>query len=527
MTVVFFPGIVSTINDTFEKENEENETEDLRAKQWLWTLEDFRRSLLEAGCGLPFSHCEWRPYHRRILSYILINSFTCSMCTAIFYPLYLTVKGHEFTGFVEGHEFTGFVEGHEFTESMKRLLKLTELIFINNICLNTQSRPLQYQKMEYWDFLYWKAELPLIDDIENDFTFKTGEALEPKRPSFSQPTANTYAIPWRSVCPEYRPVRFSLPSEQVLQELDDYQLFPPVCSALYVDEDAHPPTPFSGIFPANVSPASFHRELVAQLQEKLRSSPNMGNRGSSSSNAPSPDKKPSGTGQSGKSSKETPKSVKTENKNAKGSKVHNSSDKIPCRTPPKDLLLLGSESGDSLVSSCSPNSNRNIGARVDSTPSPDTSSVSSSLFVDVQEKFTSPDEQGTSNETNSLSEFSPPPVLDTVFCIPEEKQPLQTLTPQELEEFDQIEEDDEDDFEDCNFHDTLEDASDSSEQSPIKEFSPERRRNGTRSCPGTPDTHHSMESNMFCQYRERKGSLGSMCRSTLPTIGSVPRLDLR
>ncbi|GBN44404.1 hypothetical protein AVEN_85073-1 [Araneus ventricosus] len=49
-------------------------------------------------------------------------------------------------------------------------------------------------------------------------------------------------------------------------------------------------------------------------------------------------------------------------------------------------LQLRSESGESLVSSCSQNSNRNSGARVDSTPSPDTSSVSSSLFVDVQEK---------------------------------------------------------------------------------------------------------------------------------------------
>ncbi|GBL94881.1 hypothetical protein AVEN_187079-1 [Araneus ventricosus] len=49
-------------------------------------------------------------------------------------------------------------------------------------------------------------------------------------------------------------------------------------------------------------------------------------------------------------------------------------------------LQLRSESGESLVSSCSQSSNRNSGARVDSTPSPDTSSVSSSLFVDVQEK---------------------------------------------------------------------------------------------------------------------------------------------
>ncbi|GFW41969.1 transposable element Tc1 transposase [Trichonephila clavipes] len=215
---------------------------------------------------------------------------------------------------------------------------------------------------------------------------RTEEGLEPKRPSFFQSTPNnTYAIPWKSSCPEYRPVRFYIQPEEVLKELDEFQLFSPVCSALCVDEDAHPPTPFSGIPPAKASPASFHRELVAQLHEKLRSSPDMGNRGSSSSNAPSPDKKPSGTGQSGKSSKETPKSVKTENKNAKGSKIQNSSEKIPCRSPPKDLLL-GSESGDSLVSSCSQNSNRNGVGRVDSTPSPDTSSMSSSLFVDVQEK---------------------------------------------------------------------------------------------------------------------------------------------
>lgn len=47
---------------------------------------------------------------------------------------------------------------------------------------------------------------------------------------------------------------------------------------------------------------------------------------------------------------------------------------------------MESESGDSLVSSCSQESNKAPDVRLESTPSPDTSSISSSLFVDVQDK---------------------------------------------------------------------------------------------------------------------------------------------
>ncbi|CAL1265358.1 unnamed protein product [Larinioides sclopetarius] len=411
--------------------------------------------------------------------------------------------------------------------------------------------------MEYWDFLYWREEIPLIDDIENAFTFPTEENVEAKPFSFLQSASSTYAIPWRSD-QEFRPVkaRFYPRADRVLPDLEECQLLSLLGSAPYTEDgDAHPPTPFAGIPPAASSPASFHRQLVAQLQKKLSSSPDMGNRGSSSSNAPSPDKKPSGTGQSGKSSKETSKVAKTESKNAKGSKIQNSSEKNPSRSPPKDLQLR-SESGESLVSSCSPNSNRISGVRVDSTPSPDTSSVSSSLFVDVQEKFSSPDEQGTNEiETSSLTECpSPPPVeqiipvLDTVFCVPdEEEHNLQSLQ-EEPEVVDEVEveeeveataepelevedeeEDEDDDFEECNFQDTTEDLSDSSEQmSPLKEYTTPERRNGTRSCPGTPDTHHSADASLFYQCRERKGSLGSVYRGgVLPTIGSVLRLNMR
>ena len=48
--------------------------------------------------------------------------------------------------------------------------------------------------------------------------------------------------------------------------------------------------------------------------------------------------------------------------------------------------IVESESGDSLVSSCSQESNKAPDVRLESTPSPDTSSISSSLFVDVQDK---------------------------------------------------------------------------------------------------------------------------------------------
>lgn len=111
------------------------------------------------------------------------------------------------------------------------------------------------------------------------------------------------------------------------------------------------------------------------------------------------------------------------------------------------------------------------------------------------------------------------PVQDTAFLNTPD-------SPSPLDPFDDPDEDDED----WNYHDTQEDATfvqspqeNSSNNFPQQE---KRRTAGIRSCPGTPDTHQS-ESNLFCQYRERKGSLGSMCRSTLPTIGSVPRLDLR
>ncbi|GBO44150.1 hypothetical protein AVEN_145091-1, partial [Araneus ventricosus] len=139
------------------------------------------------------------------------------------------------------------------------------------------------------------------------------------------------------------------------------------------------------------------------------------------------------------------------------------------------------------------------------------------------------------------------PVLDTVFCVPgEEEHNLQSLQ-EEPEVVDEVEveeeveatvepelevedeEDEDDDFEECNFQDTTEDLSDSSEQmSPLKEYTTPERRNGTRSCPGTPDTHHSADASLFYQYRERKGSLGSVYRGgVLPTIGSVLRLNMR
>lgn len=85
------------------------------------------------------------------------------------------------------------------------------------------------------------------------------------------------------------------------------------------------------------------------------------------------------------------------------------------------------------------------------------------------------------------------------------------------------------DEDDDSYHDTQEDATDSSEHSPLKSYcSPDRRFGVTRSCPGTPDTHHPSENIMFGgHYRERKGSLGSIFRGTLPTIGSVLRQDFR
>ncbi|GBN06334.1 hypothetical protein AVEN_257513-1 [Araneus ventricosus] len=154
-------------------------------------------------------------------------------------------------------------------------------------------------------------------------------------------SSSAYAIPWRPD-PEFRPVkaRFYPRADRVLPDPEECQLLSLLGSAPYTEDgDAHPPTPFAGIPPTASSPASFHRQLVAQLHKKLSSSPDMGNRGSSSSNAPSPDKKPSGTGQSGKSSKEPSKVAKTESKNAKGSKVQNSSEKIPSRTPPKGKCI--------------------------------------------------------------------------------------------------------------------------------------------------------------------------------------------
>ncbi|GBN88765.1 hypothetical protein AVEN_66709-1 [Araneus ventricosus] len=89
--IIFFPGIVSTIKDTFDDEETALLT-DPRSRQWVWTRDDLRRSVLEAGCGLPFSNCAERPYHRRALSYILINGLSCVISTAIFYPLYMAGK---------------------------------------------------------------------------------------------------------------------------------------------------------------------------------------------------------------------------------------------------------------------------------------------------------------------------------------------------------------------------------------------------------------------------------------------------
>ncbi|GIY84094.1 uncharacterized protein CEXT_258851 [Caerostris extrusa] len=86
---MFFPGIVSIIKETYN-DGEKIKIEDPSTRQWFWTLEDLKKSVLEAACGLPFSKCEFRPYHRRALSYLLINTLSCLICTALFYPLYIT-----------------------------------------------------------------------------------------------------------------------------------------------------------------------------------------------------------------------------------------------------------------------------------------------------------------------------------------------------------------------------------------------------------------------------------------------------
>ncbi|XP_035225908.1 uncharacterized protein LOC118198358, partial [Stegodyphus dumicola] len=313
-----------------------------------------------------------------------------------------------------------------------------------------------------------------------------------------------------------------------------FQALSPVDSAPCAPEDAHPPTPSDGL-PAVASPAFFHQQLLGLLQKKLRRgsfrrSLKMGNRGSS--NAPSPDKKPSpDAGQSDKSSNEASKSAKEVPKIPKLLKPDVSQTRLPSPSPPKVLgSLVESESGESLVSSCSQESNRTPDVRVDLASSPDTSSVSSSLFVDVQEKFSSPDEQGNLGEVESLLDEEALPVFASgTDELSESLQFEPEADNQRIENkvFEQsvIEDFDSDDDDDCSYHDTHEDATDSSEHSPLKDPTSGKRKGGIRSCPGTPDTHHPVETSMFSQYRERKGSLGSVCRSTLPTIGSVPRLD--
>lgn len=102
--------------------------------------------------------------------------------------------------------------------------------------------------------------------------------------------------------------------------------------------------------------------------------------------------------------------------------------------------------------------------------------------------------------------------------------------------------DDNEEEDEFSYHDTQEDVTDSSERSPLKSYdsplnsysspfrpykSPERPFGGTRSCPGTPDTHHPNENLFGGHFRERKGSLGNVCRNVLPTIGSVLRMNYR
>ena len=144
-----------------------------------------------------------------------------------------------------------------------------------------------------------------------------------------------------------------------------------------------------------------------------------------------------------------------------------------------------------------------------------------------------------------LSVFSSPTTCDAPDILPDVPDVIPTT---ELEPPSEPVDDNEDDDE-FSYHDTQEDATDSSEHSPLKSYnsplnsyssplrtysspfrpykSPERPFGGTRSCPGTPDTHHPNENVFSGHFRERKGSLGNVCRNTLPTIGSVLRMDYR
>ncbi|KAG8185502.1 hypothetical protein JTE90_019758 [Oedothorax gibbosus] len=405
--------------------------------------------------------------------------------------------------------------------------------------------------MDYGDFLYWRNEIPTVEDSECVFIQKT-KKTDNRRKLVRQVPCDS-AIPWKTTSPEYRPIK-DIFYPQIQENALDLELAKvPDRSAPC---DAPAPHPHS----------LFHRRLVELLHTKLafvkrKSSrkrrdlfsskgSRMGNRGSNGAtpSPPSEEKenncKPSPS-VSGKSSKESSKNAKSD-KIPKDSKVQVLPDKLPCRNPPKDLLIP-SDSGDSLVSSCSPNSNRIKNFQVDSTPSPDdTSSVSSSLFVDVQEKFYNQEEQGTLNETSSLQEEANknveqiPQVPNTEpNHHPDASYPIAAASQNSREDqqlHDEELEDDEDD--DWDYHDTQEEAvimDPRYTEEAIVDYCPPRDKSdnavpkrrtwsGTKSCPGTPVS----DTNLFCQYRERKGSLGNIgCRSTLSTIGSVPRLDMR
>ncbi|KAG8172446.1 hypothetical protein JTE90_019759 [Oedothorax gibbosus] len=86
VVVTFFPGIFTVIS-----ENSDNGDKLIGSlpKSWSWSLQDVKLSVLEMGCALPFSHCEKRPYHRRILSYFLCNILSGAVCAAFFYPAYI------------------------------------------------------------------------------------------------------------------------------------------------------------------------------------------------------------------------------------------------------------------------------------------------------------------------------------------------------------------------------------------------------------------------------------------------------
>ncbi|XP_042905806.1 uncharacterized protein [Parasteatoda tepidariorum] len=83
VSFICLPGIISTVG------NEHSFLKGNYSEHWLWNFEDFQLSFIEAGCSLPFSNCEYRPFHRRILSYIIVNALTCFICALIYYPGYV------------------------------------------------------------------------------------------------------------------------------------------------------------------------------------------------------------------------------------------------------------------------------------------------------------------------------------------------------------------------------------------------------------------------------------------------------